>query len=107
MAYLVKVPSDKQGWYSHYDGRITYNRVNTDADRFAIILTNQDRSVLPEDIVLKTGVVGGTPVQDHTIIIQPPQEGFPVGDHFRINFVKVPNDQHTIFAQSSEFTIKA
>ncbi|KAF5362052.1 hypothetical protein D9756_002093 [Leucocoprinus leucothites] len=106
LAYMVKVPNDKQGWYSHYVGRITWDRVDTDTDHFAIILTNQDRSVLPEDIVLKSWVSGGTPNQNHNIDIEPIKGGFPIGSHFRVNFVKIANEQQTIYAQSSEFTIK-
>jgi hypothetical protein len=37
--------------------------------------------------------------------IPPPAHGFPVGAHFRVNFVKTAGDQNTIFAQSNEFTI--
>ncbi|KAF5362053.1 hypothetical protein D9756_002092 [Leucocoprinus leucothites] len=103
LAYLVNAPNGDQGvnWKSHTPGRVAWNRVDTDPRTFTIVLTNQDRSVLPHDIVL-AGSVDGT---RGSLNIQPPRGGFPVGEHFRINFVKVPNDQHTIYAQSNEFSI--
>lgn len=40
-----------------------------------------------------------------TTMLNPPSAGWPVGENFRINLVKSPEELDTILAQSSEFDI--
>jgi hypothetical protein len=40
-----------------------------------------------------------------TTTLNPPSAGWPVGEHFRINLVKSPEETDAILAQSSEFDI--
>ncbi|XP_006460322.1 hypothetical protein AGABI2DRAFT_68206 [Agaricus bisporus var. bisporus H97] len=103
-AYSVSQPSSSMGWSTSGGQPLTWSRVDTDPTNFTVVLTNQDRSVLPQDQVLiaEQDGVGQTKVS-----CNPPSGGWPVGDHFRVNLVKNVDEQNAILAQSSEFTIKA
>ncbi|KAF9444254.1 fruit-body specific gene D [Macrolepiota fuliginosa MF-IS2] len=102
LAYLVNVPNGYQGWKENGPQPLEWSRVDTDAEYFAVVLTNQDRTVLPYDIVLEK-YVDGTHLKKE---IRLPQDGCPTGDHFRVNLVKSADEPNTIYAQSSEFSIK-
>ncbi|KDR67409.1 hypothetical protein GALMADRAFT_1356431 [Galerina marginata CBS 339.88] len=100
-AYTVDVPNGEQGWQSFGPQLLKWSRVDTDSSTFAVVLTNQDRTILPRDVFIGRDVDGtrlATWVHSH-------RERFPTGDHFRVNLVRDHNDPNTIFAQSSEFSI--
>jgi len=65
----------------------------------------QTRQQPPYSAQISSYVDGGSPGQDHSSTIFPPQGGFPTGDHFRVNLVDA-DDHSTIYAQSNEFSIK-
>ena len=100
-AYTVTGPGGTQGWRSQSAQSLTWTRADSDPATFAVVLTNQDRAVLPHDLVLAKQVDGTRT----SVKIYPPRGGFPTGDHFRVEFVKSADDQGTIYAQSEEFTI--
>ncbi|PPQ71687.1 hypothetical protein CVT26_007654 [Gymnopilus dilepis] len=100
-AYLVNVPNAYEGWSSYGPQKLEWSRVDTDSPGFSVVLTNQDRSVLPTDFLIEKYVDGTRGYAK----IWPPHHGFPVGDCFRVNLVRGPDDWNTIFAQSNEFTI--
>ncbi|KXN89610.1 hypothetical protein AN958_05477 [Leucoagaricus sp. SymC.cos] len=103
-AYTVTKPSGAQGWTNVGPQPASWNRVSTDPLNFSIILTNQDRAVLPQDQILVAQQDG---VSTDTVNCNPPSGGWPLGKSFRINLVKSTEDQSTIYAQSDEFDIKA
>ncbi|QRV76555.1 GPI-anchored small secreted protein [Ceratobasidium sp. AG-Ba] len=102
LAYQVTFPMASDKWYSgEVTNTLEWNRVNTDQSTFCIVLTNQDRSLLPTDqqlIATTDGTTGKTSVPA-------PSGGFPVGKGFRVNLVKSPTEMNTILAQSPEFEI--
>lgn len=103
-AYIATAPdgSTGLGWSSHAPGRISWSRVDTDPTSFAVVLTRQQP---PYNALIYPSVNGGSPGVPHSFYVPPPRGGFPVGEHFRVNFVDV-NNHDTIYAQSNEFTIK-
>ncbi|KAG9105119.1 hypothetical protein FRC07_009602, partial [Ceratobasidium sp. 392] len=102
LAYQVTSPASSTKWYSGMvTNQLTWNRVDTDAKTFTIVLTNQDRSLLPTNQQLIATVDGTTGKID----VPAPSGGFPVGKGFRVNLVKSPSEMNTILAQSPEFEI--
>ena len=101
--YLIREPDADRSinWKTHGPQRLSWDRVDTDSKWFTVVLTNQDRSILPRDIVIDK-FVDGTRLN---ILIWPPRSGFPTGQHFRINLVKSANEPNIIYAQSNEFSI--
>ncbi|KAG8693375.1 hypothetical protein FRC09_010553, partial [Ceratobasidium sp. 395] len=101
-AYQVTSPTSSTKWYSgEVTNPLTWQRVDTDPKTFCIVLTNQDRSLLPTDQQLIATVDGTTGKID----CPAPSGGFPVGKGYRVNLVKSPSEMNTIYAQSSEFEI--
>ncbi|KAG8693366.1 GPI inositol deacylase, partial [Ceratobasidium sp. 395] len=101
-AYQVTSPTSSTKWYSgEVTNPLTWDKVSTDPLTFCIVLTNEDRSLLPTDQQLIATVDGTTGKTD----CPAPSGGFPVGKGFRINLVKSPSDMNTILAQSPEFEI--
>ncbi|CAE7116192.1 unnamed protein product [Rhizoctonia solani] len=102
-AYQVTYPGGGEKWYA---GTVTntfkWDRVSTDADSFTLVLTNEDRSLLP---VNNQQLIATVPGSTGTIEVPAPSGGFPVGKGFRVNMVKSPTDVTTILAQSPEFEI--
>ncbi|KAG8745713.1 hypothetical protein FRC10_007193 [Ceratobasidium sp. 414] len=102
LAYQVTHPAGTDKWYSgEVTNQLVWNRVSTDQPSFTIVLTNQDRTLLPTDqqlIATVDGTIGKTDVPA-------PSGGFPVGKGFRINLVKSTTELNTILAQSPEFEI--
>jgi hypothetical protein len=100
-AYQVTFPTKTQGWTNSGAQKLTWDRVNTDALNFSVILVNQDKSILsgPESLAaLVDGTMGSTNVN-------PPSGGWPLGDGFQVNLVKSEMEQSTIYAQSNQFNI--
>ncbi|KIM33319.1 hypothetical protein M408DRAFT_61759 [Serendipita vermifera MAFF 305830] len=105
-AYRITTPSDSgvsgESWTSAGPNTITWERVSTDPDTFSVVLVNEDRSLLPMNQILASNV-DGTAL---SIAISPASgETFPLGNGFRINFIKSDNEMNTIYAQSSQFRI--
>jgi hypothetical protein len=59
---------------------------------------------MPMNNQIMSALVDGTLLSTN---LNPPSGGMPVGDGFRLNFVKDVNELDTIFAQSDHFSIKA
>lgn len=105
LSYQVVRPSSTSGWTNQGPQTVTWDRVNTDPETFAIVLTNTDRSLLPTDIVLATDVDGASA---SSITIDEPAEGWPqAGGSFRVNLVRSEDELSTILAQSNEFNVTA
>ncbi|KAK0453404.1 hypothetical protein EV421DRAFT_679659 [Armillaria borealis] len=100
LAYEIVEPSGTKGWTNFGSNTISWNRVNTDAMTVTLILTNENRTALPQDQIVAS--LNGTLL---TAQVYPPTGGWPIGSTFRINFVKDPQSPHTILAQTSEFDI--
>ncbi|ELU41901.1 GPI-anchored domain-containing protein [Rhizoctonia solani AG-1 IA] len=80
-AYQVTYPGAADKWYAGtVTNKFDWTRVNTDADSFTLVLTNEDRSLLPVNnqqlIATVLGSVG-------SIDVPAPSGGFPVGKGFR------------------------
>jgi len=102
VAYQVTSPTASTKWYAGaVTNQLTWERVNTDAAQFTLVLTNNDRSVLPTDTQLIATVDGSTGKVD----VPAPSGGFPVGTGFRVNLVKSTTELTTILAQSPQFDI--
>ncbi|KAK0242544.1 hypothetical protein EDD85DRAFT_293969 [Armillaria nabsnona] len=101
LAYEIVEPSGTKGWTNFGSNTISWKRVNTDPMTVTLILTNENRTALPQDQIL-TASMNGTLL---TAQVYPPTGGWPTGPTFRINFVKDPQNPHTILAQTSEFDI--
>ncbi|KAG9105117.1 hypothetical protein FRC07_009603 [Ceratobasidium sp. 392] len=102
LAYQVTSPASSTKWYSgQVTNPLTWERVDTDPKQFTIVLTNQDRSLLPTDQQLIATVDGTTGKTD----VPAPSGGFPPGKGFQINLVKSPSEMNTILAQSPVFEI--
>ena len=102
-AYQVTSPGAATKWYAgSVTNTFTWERVSTDAEQFTLVLTNNDRSVLP---VNNQQLIATVPGSTGTIEVPAPSGGFPVGTGFRVNMVKSPTELTTILAQSPEFEI--
>ncbi|KAF9464361.1 hypothetical protein BDZ94DRAFT_1256266 [Collybia nuda] len=102
LAYQVTAPSASKGWTDTGAQTLTWQRVDTDRLNFTVVLTNEDRSVMPINDQVLAAQVDGTLL---TTVLNPPSAGWPVGQHFRVNLVKSPEELDTILAQSNEFDI--
>ncbi|KAF8741815.1 PGAP1-like protein, partial [Rhizoctonia solani] len=104
-AYQVTYPGAADKWYAGtVTNKFDWTRVNTDADSFTLVLTNEDRSLLP---VNNQQLIATVPGSAGSIDVPAPSGGFPVGKGFRVNMVKSPTELTTILAQSPEFEIVA
>jgi len=101
-AYQVNQPNAINGWSNSGSQIVAWDRVSTDPTNFTIVLTNQDRSILPQDQVLMAEQDG---TGQNQVSVGPPSGGWISGPHFRVNLVKSVNEPNSILAQSSEFTI--
>ncbi|CAE6433298.1 hypothetical protein ACGC1H_001531 [Rhizoctonia solani] len=103
VAYEVTYPSASDKWFA---GTVTntfkWDRVNTDATSFCLVLVNDDRSLLP---VNNQQLIATVPGSTGSVEVPAPSGGFPVGKGFRVNMVKSPTELTTILAQSPEFEI--
>ncbi|TFK28895.1 hypothetical protein FA15DRAFT_488165 [Coprinopsis marcescibilis] len=103
--FLVAHPNQRQGWSNNGAQVVTWERVSTDPEIFAILLTNVNRDLLPIDIVLARSVDA---TGDSSLSIDPPTGGWPTpGGSYRINLVRSDRELNTIYAQSNEFNITA
>ncbi|EPQ59019.1 hypothetical protein GLOTRDRAFT_70135 [Gloeophyllum trabeum ATCC 11539] len=102
LAYQVTSPNAQEGWTSAGPNTVSWQRVDTDPSNFTLVLTNEDRNVLPSNNQVLIALVDGT---TGSTTVPPPSNGFPVGGTFRLNFVKDAQDLNSILAQSSEFNI--
>ncbi|EIN10879.1 hypothetical protein PUNSTDRAFT_63770 [Punctularia strigosozonata HHB-11173 SS5] len=102
LAYAVTEPSGSQGWTTAGPNVLSWSTVSTDATNFTAVLTNEDRSIMPQNNQILDALVQGS---SKSINVNPPSGGFPVGKGFRVNLVKDTDDLSTIYAQSDEFSI--
>ncbi|KAI0248834.1 Ser-Thr-rich glycosyl-phosphatidyl-inositol-anchored membrane family-domain-containing protein [Lactifluus subvellereus] len=100
-AYTVLTPGNAAGWTTAGTNTVTWQRVDSDAATFTLVLVNQDKKVLPATQVL-AATVDGT---KGTLNVNPPSGGFPAGAGFQINFVKDAQNLDAILAQSQQFAI--
>ncbi|KAG2013834.1 hypothetical protein CC2G_010702 [Coprinopsis cinerea AmutBmut pab1-1] len=105
LGYLVTRPNQSQGWTNQGPQTVHWERVSTDPETFALVLTNVNRDLLPSDIVLASSV-DGTSATSFTV--EEPEGGWPAhGGSYRVNLVRSERELNTILAQSSEFNITA
>ncbi|KAL5508387.1 hypothetical protein ACEPAH_6006 [Sanghuangporus vaninii] len=104
-ALRVLAPNENEGWASTGSNTLSWERVSTDPTNFTVVLTNTDRSVLPENNQLLAAFVDATSAT--SVSIDAPSGGFNVGGSYRVNLVKSQDDLDTIYAQSDEFDITA
>jgi hypothetical protein len=104
LGYTVTTPSQTQGWTNSGAQTLTWTRVDTDPTNFTALLTNQDRSVMPNNNQVLAALVDGTKL---TIALNPPSGGWIVGAGFQVNLVQDQTDTNTIYAQSTQFNITA
>ncbi|KAF8742451.1 hypothetical protein AX14_004319 [Amanita brunnescens Koide BX004] len=98
MGYQVTVPNTSENWTNVGGQPLSWQRVDTDPQNFTVVLTNvnnQNQQVLA---ALVDGTLGNT-------TCNPPSGGWPLGNGFRVDFVKDASDLNTILAQSSQFSI--
>lgn len=102
VALLVVTPSASNGWTNQGPQIISWQSNNTNPLEFAIILTNQNRTLLPNDQAL-------SPLIDTDLLtttISPPAGGWPTpGTNYQVNLVLSAHYPDTVYAQSEEFTI--
>jgi hypothetical protein len=91
-----------QSWTYNAPNKLSWQRVDTDALNFTLLLTNQDRSVMPTDNQELAALVDGTL---GTLSVNPPATDLPIGKGFRLNLVKDTEHESTIYAQSGQFSI--
>jgi hypothetical protein len=103
LAYQVTYPAAGTIWTKDGPNKFTWNRVETDSTNFTLLLTNQNRNVMPDDNAVLAALVDGTL---GSFPVNAPSTGFPVGDGFRLNLVKSTEERTTIYAQSPEFAIR-
>ncbi|KAM6496022.1 GPI-anchored small secreted protein [Amanita muscaria] len=104
LGYQIMSPNSAKGWTNSGPQLATWQRVDTDASNFTALLVNQNHNVLTEGSQVLSALVDGSSL---SINFYAPSAGWPLGDGFRLNFVKDVTDPNTIYAQSDEFTIKA
>ncbi|KAG7449006.1 uncharacterized protein BT62DRAFT_657247 [Guyanagaster necrorhizus] len=103
LAYQINEPSETKGWTDSGLNTISWEMVDTDPKSVTPVLTNQNRTALPQDLILMV-ILSGSLL---TVQVNPPNGGWPVGATFRVNFVRDSKHPNTILAQSSEFVISA
>ncbi|KAF9491353.1 hypothetical protein BDN71DRAFT_1452956 [Pleurotus eryngii] len=102
LAYQVTSPGGSQGWTTEGSQLATWTRVDTDPLNFTAVLTNEDRSVMPQNNQILAALVDGTLEQ---IRLNPPNGGWPTGKGFRLNFCRDSQSLEAILAQSNQFDI--
>ncbi|TRM61079.1 hypothetical protein BD626DRAFT_502639 [Schizophyllum amplum] len=102
VAITVTEPNASVDWTNKGQQTVKWDAVNTDASNFTIVLTNEDRSVMPDNNQVLAALVDSSLGQTS---VGAPSGGWPTGGTFRVNFVKSETDLTTIYAQSPEFNI--
>ena len=124
-AYQVITPGNSNGWTTGGPNIVTWQRVDTDAQNFTMVLVNQvgsslhtasslhpasflgvsqNQAVLSGGQEILVALVNGSAL---TYTVPPPSAGFPPGTGFQVNFVKDAQSLTTIYAQSGQFAITA
>ncbi|KZO93199.1 hypothetical protein CALVIDRAFT_260155 [Calocera viscosa TUFC12733] len=103
LAIQVTSPTQSTLWSSGATSQtISWSSVVTDPTSFAIVLVNQDRTVLPtNDILLADNVSTSA----GSVSVTYPGGTWPVGDAFQVNLVAASDQTSTIYAQSNDFNI--
>jgi len=103
LAIQVTSPTQFTVWDAASSSQtVSWSSVNTDATSFAIVLVNQDRSVLPtNDQVLAANVT----TSSGSVSVTYPSGSWPVGDAFQVNLIASTDNINTIYAQSNDFNI--
>ncbi|KAH9042864.1 hypothetical protein EDB84DRAFT_899140 [Lactarius hengduanensis] len=99
-AYQVSSPGGSSGWTIAGPNVVTWQRVNTDALNFTIVLSNQARTPSYQQVL--AALVDGTLGK---FTVSPPSTGFPTGTGFQVNLVADSQNLNSIFAQSQQFSI--
>ncbi|KAL1671780.1 hypothetical protein EV122DRAFT_272159 [Schizophyllum commune] len=102
-AITITEPNSSQGWTNKGGQTVKWQAVDTDPSSFTILLTNTDRSVMPDNNQMLAAEVDSS-LGETTV--NAPSGGWPTGGSFRVNFVKNTTELNTILAQSDEFDIK-
>jgi len=103
-AYQVITPGNSNGWTTGGPNIVTWQRVDTDAQNFTMVLVNQNQAVLSGGQEILVALVNGSAL---TYTVPPPSSGFPPGSGFQVNFVKDTQSLSTIYAQSGQFSINS
>ncbi|KAI0368050.1 hypothetical protein BV20DRAFT_923546, partial [Pilatotrama ljubarskyi] len=106
LAFQVTEPTNSTGWTTSGPNQVSWNKVDTDASNFTIVLVNQVRlpvSFPPTKQVLAALVQSSL----GKVVVNPPSGGWKSGSGFQVNLVKDAEDTDTILAQSDQFTISS
>jgi len=98
-AYQVTSPGGATGWTTVGPNTVSWQRVNSDALNFTLLLVNTNDSSVQQ---ILAALVDGT---TGTFTVRSPNPALPVGNNFRVNLVKDSQSLTTIYAQSQEFAI--
>ncbi|KAF9499986.1 hypothetical protein BDN71DRAFT_1502474 [Pleurotus eryngii] len=102
LAYNITSPGDSQNWTTVGPQSATWKRESTDPLKFTAVLTNENRSVMPENNQVLARSVDGT--TGHAQFAAP-SGGWRQGEGFRLNFCHDEHISDGILAQSNEFAI--
>ncbi|TCD69850.1 hypothetical protein EIP91_005927 [Steccherinum ochraceum] len=102
-AFQVTSPTNATGWTTTGPNAVGWSRVDTDAQNFTIVLSNQQVNPPVQEVLLAQ--VDATKV--NTINVNPPSGGWVAGKGYQVNLVKSPDELSTILAQSGQFSITA
>ncbi|KIY74220.1 hypothetical protein CYLTODRAFT_416471 [Cylindrobasidium torrendii FP15055 ss-10] len=102
-AYKVTSPAEDDIWKTGSDNTLKWDMVSSDRGNFSVFLTNQDRSILPENNVVLNDYVEGSA---GSVVVTAPQGGWPSGKGFRLNLCQDKDHPESILAQSEEFELE-
>lgn len=101
LGYKIITPNGTNNWTNSGPQPATWQQNASDAQNFTVVLSNADTSFYGDQVL--SALVNGSSL---STTFNPPSEGWPVGDNFRLSFVKDVNDLTTFFTQSDEFSIE-
>jgi len=101
-AYQILTPGTSNAWTTAGPNQVTWQRVNTDALNFTMLLVNPNTAILPNGAETLEAFVDGTTLK---LTVAPPSGGFVAGTGYQVNFVKDAENPTTIYAQSGQFAI--
>ena len=100
-AFQVTQPSETRGWTTTGPQTVAWNKVESDPNTFAIVLTDGN----PANNVLLASSVDAA---SGTTTVQPPNGAWPASnDNWRINLVQDQTRTEAILAQSDQFEFTA
>jgi hypothetical protein len=104
VAYDVTAPTSADKWTTIGPNKFSWNRVSSDPHNFTLVLTNQDSSLLPQNVPLQLAALTDGGDNSGSIQVRPPSTDLPVGKGFKLRMLaSIDNSQ--ILAESQSFEI--